>query len=139
MAVDMTPTPTSDNIRFRSGLERSIAQSIESRGFPLEYETDRIEYVWPAQVSRYTPDFKLPNGIYIEAKGIFDTEDRKKQLLVREQHPELDIRIVFSNSKNPIGKGSRTTYAAWCEKHGIPYADRTIPACWFDEPPKTRH
>ena len=52
-----------------------------------------------------------------------------------QQHPELDIRFVFSNSSAKISKRSKTTYAIWYDKLGIPYADKTIPVKWFTEPP----
>lgn len=78
----------------------------------------------------------LPNGIIIEAKGIFDATDRAKHLLIKAQYPHLDIRFVFSNAKAKIYKGSKTTLAAWCEKNGYQYATKEIPAKWFKEKPK---
>ena len=41
-------------------------------------------------------------------------------LAVKEQNPELDIRFVFQRN-NTLSKNSKTTYGAWCEKHGFPY------------------
>ena len=76
-------------------------------------------------------DFILPNGIIIESKGRFVPDDRKKHLKVREQNPKLDIRFVFSNSRNKIRKGSKTTYAMWCEKNNFLYADKRIPDEWI--------
>jgi hypothetical protein len=84
-------------------------------------------------VSTYTPDFILPNGIIIEAKGVWTVEDRTKHLLVRAQHPHLDIRLVFMNAANKIRKGSDTTYAKWCDKKGIIYADKIIPKSWLSQ------
>ena len=78
----------------------------------------------------------LPNGIIVETKGIFDSDDRKKHTLIQTQHPELDIRFVFTNSKAKLYKGSPTTYGAWCEKNGFKYADKLIPASWLAEPRK---
>ena len=92
-----------------------------------------MEYTIPESVHKYTPDFVLPNGIIIETKGVWDVEDRKKHILIREQHPELDIRFVFSRSKTPIYKGSKTTYASFCEKNGIKFADKIIPEAWISE------
>src|SRR3546814_6931922 len=69
----------------------------------------------------YTPDLILKNGIIVETKGIFDVDDRRKHELIKAQHPGLDIRFVFSRSKSPIRKGSKTTYADWCAKRGIPF------------------
>lgn len=100
------------------------------------YETIKVRYERPATSHTYTPDFPLPNGIIVETKGLFSAEDRKKHLLVQAQHPELDIRFVFSNSRAKLYKGSPTTYAAWCEKNGFKYADKLIPRAWLQEDPK---
>lgn len=78
----------------------------------------------------------LPNGIIIETKGQFETADRKKHKLIREQFPDLDIRFVFSNPHAKIGKKSKTTYAMWCDRLGIPWASKRIPEEWLSEKPK---
>jgi hypothetical protein len=66
---------------------------------------------------------------------LWTVEDRTKHLLVKAQHPHLDIRLVFMNAFNKIRKGSNTTYAAWCEKKNIQYANKTIPKSWLSQPP----
>ena len=116
---------------FKSGLEETISQQIESKGIKVEYETEKVPYIIPASNHTYSPDFKLPNGIRVETKGRFVAADRKKHLLVKAQNPNLDIRFVFSNSKNKITKNSKTTYADWCEKNGYKYSDKVIPEDWF--------
>ena len=116
---------------FKSGLEETISQQIKSKGIKVEYETEKVPYIIPASNHTYSPDFKLPNGIRVETKGRFVAADRKKHLLVKAQNPNLDIRFVFSNSKNKITKSSKTTYADWCEKNGYKYADKVIPEDWF--------
>jgi len=121
---------------FRSGLEETIYKQIAKQGITPQYETFKIPYVIPASNHTYTPDFQLPNGIIIETKGRFVASDRKKHLLVKKQHPELDIRFVFQNAKGRINKGSKTTYADWCVKNGFLYADKEIPYEWFKEPNK---
>ena len=118
---------------FKSGLEENISKQIEGKGIVVEYETEKVEYIIPASSHTYHPDFKLPNGIRVETKGRFVLADRKKHLLVKEQNPNLDIRFVFSNSKNKINKKSKTTYGDWCDKHGFKYADKEIPDSWFSE------
>lgn len=118
---------------FRSGLEERIAQELKDRGIPFTFEETRIEYLKPAKKAKYTPDFVLPNGIIIETKGRFLTADRQKHLLIKQQYPDLDIRFVFSNSRQRISKQSKTTYADWCEKHGFAYADVSIPDTWLKE------
>ncbi len=118
---------------FRSGLEESIAESLTSKGVGFSFEELVIPYVKPEKPAKYTPDFVLNNGIIIESKGRFLTEDRQKHLLIQKQYPLYDIRFVFSNSKTKISKRSKTTYADWCDKHGFLYADKDIPDAWLKE------
>lgn len=118
---------------YRSGLEETTAQHIEAHGHTVRFEKQKIEYEVPSRKAKYTPDFVLDNGIIIETKGRFLTKDRQKHLLIQAQHPNLDIRFIFTRSKSPILKGSKTTYAMWCDKHGFKYADKTIPDSWYKE------
>ena len=117
---------------YRSGLEDRISEQLKAKSVLFKYEEFKIKYE-VNEVRTYTPDFELPNGIIIESKGRFVAADRKKHLLVKKQHPELDIRFVFSNSKNKINKGSKTTYGDWCDKHGFQYADKLIPEEWIKD------
>ena len=119
---------------FKSGLEENISNQIAAKGIEVKYESEKVAYIIPASQHTYNPDFRLPNGIIVETKGRFVAADRKKHQLVKEQHPNLDIRFVFSNSKNKISKNSKTTYGMWCEKNGYKYADKEIPEEWFLEP-----
>jgi hypothetical protein len=119
---------------YRSGLEDKIAAQLASVGIAVTFEDFKISYVKPAKQHTYTPDFWLPNGIVIESKGRFLTEDRQKHKYVAEQHPDLDLRFVFSNSKTTISKASDTSYGMWCQRYGFKFADRLIPTAWFDEP-----
>ena len=116
---------------YRSGLEMDINEALEQKGIEGEYEKHVIKYIIPESNHKYTPDFKLPNGIFIESKGRFMLDDQKKHILIRAQHPDLDIRFVFQNSKAKIRKGSKTTYADWCAKHGFMFADKMIPDAWL--------
>jgi hypothetical protein len=117
---------------YRSGLEDKVAKALQDLGIDPRYEQEKITYVVPARKATYTPDFKLPNGIFVETKGRFVVADRQKHLFIKAQHPELDIRFVFSNSKAKISKTSQTTYAMWCEQHGFKYADKEIPQEWLN-------
>jgi len=114
---------------FRSGLEEKVADLMVNLGVKYEYESTKISY----QISHsYTPDFLLPNGIFLETKGYWEASDRRKMKAVKEQHPELDIRMVFQAPYNKISKKSKTTYAKWCEKHDIPWASYgNIPIDWL--------
>lgn len=115
---------------YRSGLEDDISKDLKDRGITFEFETLKIKWVLHKDKS-YTPDFILPNGVIVESKGRFVLDDRMKHVDIKKQHPHLDIRFVFSNSKAKINKGSKTTYADWCDKHGFKYADKRIPDTWL--------
>lgn len=117
---------------YRSGLEHTVLNSLKERKCKAQYECLKIEWE-DLQYRSYTPDFLLPNGIIIETKGRFTTEDRMKHLAIKQQHPDLDIRFVFTNSKSKIRKGAKTSYADWCEKHGFLYADKDVPDEWLKE------
>jgi hypothetical protein len=119
---------------YRSGLEEEVADQLSRAGVPFEYEPKhgKVRYTKPARESTYTPDFPLKElGFIVETKGRFTVEDRQKHLLIKEQHPDKDIRFVFSNSRTRISTQSKTTYADWCSKHGFLYADKRIPAEWL--------
>lgn len=116
---------------YRSGLEETTADYLTSLGISYQYEEVVITYTEPEKTRKYTPDFVLPNGVIIETKGRFVTADRQKHIQIKTQHPHLDIRFVFSRSKSPISKTSKTTYANWCDKHGFMYADKVIPKEWL--------
>ena len=122
---------------WRSGLEESLAAYLEERNIPYQYEENKLVYTVPQRQATYTPDFYVTTRsgkvIIIETKGRFVTADRQKMLLVKEQHPDLDIRFVFSNPNTRISKKSQTTYAAWCEKHGFLYAAKVAPEEWLNE------
>jgi hypothetical protein len=121
---------------YRSGLEVTVANSLKARGCTdFTYEQHVFPYLIPSRVAKYTPDIVLPNGIVVETKGLWGPEDRKKIELMQQQYPELEFRIVFSNPRSKIRKGSPTSYAMICEKLGIKYAAKDIPQSWIDEPP----
>jgi hypothetical protein len=119
--------------RYKSGLEYKIAEDLKANGVYVKYETYKISYTKPVTCHTYTPDFVLPNGIIIEAKGLFSSADRKKHMFVKEQHPNLDVRFVFGNSQNKLYRGSPTSYARWCMNKSFLFADRLIPLSWIQE------
>lgn len=118
---------------YRSGFEHTVADQLTEAKVNFEYENTVITYLKPETHHTYTIDFTLPNGILIETKGRWVLEDRKKHILIKKQHPELDIRFVFMNSNGKIRKGSKTTYANFCDKHEITWANKVIPEEWYTE------
>lgn len=114
---------------FRSGLEEKVADLLSSLRVKYEYESQRIAYQLQCN---YTPDFLLPNGVYLEVKGRLTTEDRRKMIAVKKSNPKLDIRFVFQAPFNKINKGSKTTYAKWADKNGFPWCVyHSIPIEWL--------
>ena len=118
--------------RYRSGLEREAAAFLKVNQKKVLYEKIKIEWE-DLRYRTYTPDFELDNGIFIETKGIFDNEDRRKHLAIKEQHPELDIRFVFSNDNAKLYKGAKSRYYNWCDKNGFLWSHRIIPVEWLKE------
>jgi hypothetical protein len=120
--------PTS---KYRSKLEAQIASHLSRGGVQFGYESMSFPYV---KECRYTPDFILPTGVILEAKGWFRPEDRSKLLAVKANNPGLDLRLVFQNARNRLNKKSKTTYGEWATKHGFPFSDGgRIPADWIKE------
>jgi hypothetical protein len=116
-------------------MEERLAAELRLASVPFAFEEVVVPYV--RREATYRPDFHLlQNGILIESKGYFLPEDRSKHLLIKEQHPDLDIRFVFQRARAPLRKGSRTTYSSWAEKHGFLWAEKSIPPAWISEPPQ---
>lgn len=96
------------------------------KGAKVSYESHTIPYVIPGI---YHPDFRvlLPDGkeYFVEVKGYFRPEDKRKMAAVIRCNPDKDIRMVFP----------RYSYAnkKWCEKMGIKYAFGSVPKEWFHE------
>tara|TARA_E500000305_G_scaffold40037_1_gene30597 strand:- start:515 stop:871 length:357 start_codon:yes stop_codon:yes gene_type:complete len=115
---------------FRSRLEEQISDLLTGLCIDHDYEAEKIPYTIE---HTYTPDFFLPNKhLYLEAKGYWRPADRRKIKTIKEQNPDLDLRMVFQNPYNTISKKSKTTYAQWCERHGILWSSwHDIPLEWL--------
>ena len=97
--------------KYRSGLEKSVAFDLNKRGIEFQYEHERIPYVVER---KYLPDFQLPNGIYIEAKGWFRDED------------------LFQNLNTKV-QSKRFTNQQWAEKYNFAYCEGRVPDAWLEE------
>lgn len=122
---------------YRSGLEDQIKKQLTESAKKYTYESEKISYIQPEKIRSYTPDFILNkkdgNKMYIETKGRWVLDDRKKHELIKKQYPNIDIRFVFSNPNARINKKSKTTYADICDKFGWKYSKKTIPNEWLNE------
>jgi predicted nuclease of restriction endonuclease-like RecB superfamily len=117
--VKKTKTP-----KVRNKFERKILDQLEDSGLEVSYESTRIPYVLAGY---YLPDYVVstPNGkIFIEAKGHFRPEAKRKMCAVKRQHPELDIRIVFYRYS--------VKYERWAKKNGFICAWGEVPDEWLE-------
>lgn len=120
----------------RSGFEADGQVILEQAGIKFEYEPKdkKIRYTKPITQHLYLPDYILENNIHLECKGLFSATDRKKHLLLKEQYPKLDLRIVFQNPNKKLTKKSKTTYAMWCDKNKIKWGTMQDIVKWAKEP-----
>lgn len=96
------------------------------------YESTKLKYVMPSSNHSYLVDFEIGPNSYIEVKGRLMPQERKKYLLVRDQHPEITLRFFFDKSENKLYKGSPTSYGDWATKNGFEYTDikKGLPEDW---------
>jgi hypothetical protein len=130
----------------RSKFETRVGIDLEERGVDFEYERESYKYKAKPynakcedcgskkvfETRSYTPDFFLPNGIIIEAKGRWMPKERKILKALKESNPELDIRMLFMRD-NWLTTKHVQRYSDWCDKNGIGYAVGRVPQGWVDE------
>ena len=120
---------------YRSGFEERVARNLTERGIPFEYEpkSEVLSYRVD-EVRKYLPDFRVDgvSKVIVECKGRFTAADRKKLKLIKAQHPEKDIRLLFMRD-NTLSKQSKTRYSMWAEKHGFPWALKSVPIGWVGD------
>jgi hypothetical protein len=109
------------NTRRRSKLEERFESILKEFDVPYEYEVTKIDYIIPESSHTYTVDWTVLNGKLIETKGyLSDHSERRKYVLLKEQHPDLDLRFVFDNPNKLCG-GTKMSHAKWAEKYGFQY------------------
>jgi Autographiviridae endonuclease I len=111
--------------KFEGRLFGQLQRNQKKYEYDFSYETEQIPYTIEGN---YIPDFpikkKSGKKMYIEGKGYFRPESKRKMVAVKKQHPELDIRIVFYSARKRDIK--------WAEKNGFPYAIGRIPLEWLE-------
>ena len=103
---------------YKSGLESRFQAAATAKGWELPYEANKIKYTIPAANHTYTPEFTVTSNVYVETKGLWTGADRKKALLIKEQHPHIKILYVLYRDQR-LSKKSDTTYLEWAKKHGL--------------------
>lgn len=110
--------------KTRNKFEQKIESQLKKAKVKFGYETERITYLLSGY---YLPDFVIntPTGkVYVETKGYFRPEHKRKLVAVKRLHPELDIRLLFYTE--------RVKDVRWAQKNGFRYAISTIPKEWLD-------
>lgn len=132
--------------KAKSRFETRLGEELVALGVDFTYESTAYRYnLKPYNASchscgskevyedrQYTPDFFLPNGIIVEAKGKFTAAMRTKMLAVIKTNPELDLRMVFMRD-NWLTSAKKKRYSDWCTYHGIKSAVGSIPEEWINE------
>lgn len=102
---------------YRNRLEARVGATLPA-GYT--YESTHLSYTL---AHRYLPDFIDTHAKRImEVKGRFTASDRAKMRAIRQQYPDYEIEMRFQNPDTKIAKGSRTSYADWCNRHGIAWS-----------------
>jgi predicted nuclease of restriction endonuclease-like RecB superfamily len=104
--------------KFEEAVYKSLCKEYGRNN--VSYEAVKIPYTTE---HLYVPDFRITDGgslFFVESKGYLRPDNRRTMCAVRDQHPELDLRIVFQKNQK-IDKRSKTTYAQWAEKQGFQY------------------
>lgn len=120
---------------LKNNLEKAVHKQLQALWGKRNvlYEKEVFEYTVPEAKHKYTADFtRATGGIIVEAKGKWDATDRKKMLLIKEQFPLHSVYMYFQDANKKIRKGSKTSYADWCDKNGIKWTDlkRGLPKTW---------
>lgn len=115
---------------FRSKFEEDVHNAAKRSRKSLVHEPFFIPYILRGS---YLPDWVLPNGIIVEAKGYLDAAACRKMLAVKRCNPELDIRFVFQNANGKRNKRSKLKNWQWAERHGFQWSQGTIPLAWWKE------
>lgn len=109
---------------FRSKFESEVANEFKKRKLKFGYETKKLAFVQPAKKRSYKPDFELyDTGTIVECKGKLTKEERDKWIWVRETYPDMRFVIIFMRARNPIRKGSKTSYGDWATENGFEWYD----------------
>lgn len=112
--------------KLKNRFEKKLDAQLKKSKRKYVYEKVKIPYTISGL---YYPDWIVyhnsGDGFFlIEAKGHFRPEAKRKMVAVKQQHPELDIRIVFYSANKK--------YIKWAEKYGFPYAIGDIPEEWLN-------
>jgi hypothetical protein len=116
----------------RSGLETKVEEALQKQGLSFSYEKESFVYY---RKGRYTPDFTIDgeHPFHIEVKGYWFPQDRSKVLATIIANPDMRLLVALQRPFMTISKKSKTSYAAWCTKNGIPWCSIPIPEDFINQ------
>lgn len=103
--------------KFKNKYETSIGAKLFKLKVPFEYEPQKLPYKIE---STYLPDFKINDTLFVESKGVWKADDRRKHLIIKETYPSIIVFLCSMNPNQKIRKRSKTSYGDWCNQHSIP-------------------
>lgn len=136
---------------FASNYEQRVFYDAKKRGFQVRYEPAAFFFERRGRGTycrhcgsgetfkrhKYTPDFGIGGGIFVETKGKFDAPARSKHIDFSESRKDVDLRFLFAVD-NWVTKKHARRYSDWCRERGIKYAvGSQIPQEWFEEASKS--
>ena len=115
-------------IKYRSYLEQRIHE--KHPNWLYEPKDLKVEYVTP---HKYQVDFVDPEepNIYYEAKGYFRPGEARKYVMIKEQHPDIEIIFIFQQPRNRMSgakrrkDGTTMTMGEWADKRGFRWIKAT--------------
>ncbi len=110
--------------KTRNKFEKKIESQLKKAQVKFSYETEKIPYIFSGH---YIPDFVIlteKGKIYIETKGHFRPEDKRKLAAVKKLNPAMDLRLLFYSYKKKDSK--------WADKYNMKWAVGDIPEEWLN-------
>jgi len=126
-----------------SGYEVRILSDLAGQGISYDYQPSPLSYSTKHsrgyckacgstevfQDRSYTPDIKLPNGVYVESKGRLDPQGRVFLKAVVTCNPRVPLVFMFQRN-NKFGKDN--SYSKFADSIGVPWIVGTkIPNEWL--------
>lgn len=104
---------------LKNNLEVSVDKILRDIFEDVKYETETLPYVIEGN---YRPDFictdEKGEKLYVEAKGYFDPEARRKMKAVRKAHPDKKFLLVCQRDST-LRKGGKMRYSDWARRYGF--------------------
>ena len=117
---------------LKNDLEESVQNVLDALFDEVDYETEVLPYTIEGN---YTPDFICRDSdgdvLYVEAKGYFDPEARRKMKAVKKSHPDKKILLVFQNDSK-LRKGGRMRCSDWAKRHGFHFTTLSKLRKWLE-------